>query len=106
MGRIASGIADFVVLTSDNPRDEDPEAILDEIERGISGTDYRRIAPREEAIRVAVAGLLPGDILLVAGKGHETYQEIAGRRLFFSDQQVLRSCLGEEVSNANSQGAE
>lgn len=93
MGRIASEKADFVFLTSDNPRDENPEFILDEIECGMEGSNYRRITGREEAIREAAATLLPGDILLVAGKGHETYQEIAGIKHFFSDQEILRECL-------------
>ncbi|MBM3162752.1 MAG: UDP-N-acetylmuramoyl-L-alanyl-D-glutamate--2,6-diaminopimelate ligase [Chlorobi bacterium] len=93
MGRIASEAADFVFLTSDNPRDENPEQILDEIESGMRSRRFRRITGREEAIRAAVAYLLPGDVLLVAGKGHETYQEIAGRKHFFSDQQILGECL-------------
>jgi UDP-N-acetylmuramyl-tripeptide synthetase len=93
MGRIASENADFVFLTSDNPRDEDPEIILDEIERGMQGTRYRRVAGRGEAIREAAAMLRPGDVLLVAGKGHETYQEIAGMKHFFSDQEILGESL-------------
>jgi len=59
----------------------------------MEGSNYRRITGREEAIREAAATLLPGDILLVAGKGHETYQEIAGIKHFFSDQEILRECL-------------
>ena len=93
MGRIAAGMADYVFLTSDNPRDENPETILDEIEQGMNGDRYRRIAAREAAIRAAVESLGPGDILLVAGKGHETYQEISGKKHFFSDQEVLRECF-------------
>jgi UDP-N-acetylmuramyl-tripeptide synthetase len=93
MGRIASEYADCVILTSDNPRDEDPERILDEIERGVTATAYRRISDREEAIRAAVRELVPGDLLLVAGKGHETYQEIAGEKRFFSDRHVLEECF-------------
>lgn len=98
MGRIASEAADFVFLTSDNPRDENPETILDEIERGMSGNRYRRIVGREDAIRAAVESLLPGDLLLVAGKGHETYQEIAGEKQFFSDQDILRECFRNGAS--------
>ena len=93
MGRIASVTADRVILTSDNPRDEDPEAILDEIEAGMSDRAHLRISDRAEAIRCAVAGLEEGDILLVAGKGHEQYQEIAGRRIHFSDREWLAACL-------------
>jgi len=82
MGRVASELADIVVLTSDNPRGEDPEAILDEIEKGIRSSEQNvhRFSDRREAIRVAVGMMGEGDILLVAGKGHETYQEVNGRR--------------------------
>ncbi len=89
MGRIASEAADVVILTSDNPRDEDPEMILDEIERGITGGHYMRTSDRAEAISQAVAMLREGDVLLVAGKGHERYQEIAGKKYPFSDQEHL-----------------
>ncbi len=95
MGRIASEIADEVILTSDNPRDEEPESILDEIEAGMAGRIYRRISDRAEAIRTAVSILKRGDVLLVAGKGHETYQEIAGRKYYFSDQEILRQSMQE-----------
>lgn len=93
MGRIAAELADRVILTSDNPRDEDPESILDEIEAGMSGRAHLRISDRAEAIRRAVDGLGDGDILLVAGKGHETYQEVAGKKHYFSDQDILAECL-------------
>ncbi|NTU59401.1 MAG: UDP-N-acetylmuramoyl-L-alanyl-D-glutamate--2,6-diaminopimelate ligase [Chlorobiaceae bacterium] len=93
MGRIAVELADRVILTSDNPRDEEPESILDEIEAGMEGRAHLRIADRAEAIRQAVAGLEKGDILLVAGKGHEQYQEIGGRKLHFSDRETLAACL-------------
>ena len=95
MGRLAAELADRVILTSDNPRDEDPEAILDEIEAGMEGCAHLRIADRAEAIRQAVAGLEPGDILLVAGKGHEQYQEVGGRKLHFSDREILAACLDD-----------
>jgi UDP-N-acetylmuramyl-tripeptide synthetase len=93
MGRIASEIADLTVLTSDNPRSEDPEEILDEIERGIRGGSHIRICDRREAIGKALVVLSPGDILLVAGKGHEKYQEIKGHKEYFSDQEVIRTFL-------------
>ncbi|MEI7708655.1 MAG: UDP-N-acetylmuramoyl-L-alanyl-D-glutamate--2,6-diaminopimelate ligase [Chlorobium sp.] len=102
MGRIASEIADEVILTSDNPRDEEPEAILDEIERGIvpgiADGHYRRVSDRSEAIRAGVSMLRPGDILLVAGKGHERYQEIAGRKYFFSDQEEIKKYMQQHCS--------
>ena len=102
MGRIASEIADEVILTSDNPRDEEPETILDEIEGGIAGGiasgHYRRISDRSEAIRQGVSMLRPGDILLVAGKGHERYQEIAGKKYFFSDQEQIKKFMQQHCS--------
>jgi len=89
MGHIAAEAADVVILTSDNPRDEDPEMILDDIARGITGEHCMRISDRAEAIAQAVAMLREGDVLLVAGKGHERYQEIAGKKYPFSDQEHL-----------------
>ncbi len=83
MGEIAARRADAVILTSDNPRDEDPQAILADIARGAPGA--RTIADRSEAIRTALAEADPRDVVLIAGKGHEAYQEIAGRRRPFSD---------------------
>ncbi len=98
MGRIASEMADEVVITSDNPRNEEPEWILDEIEGGITGDHYMRISDRAEAIRRAVQILQKGDVLLVAGKGHEKYQEIAGEKHFFSDRDFINKYMQENVS--------
>ena len=98
MGRIASEMADEVIITSDNPRNEEPEWILDEIERGITGDHYMRISDRAEAIKRAVQMLKKGDVLLVAGKGHEKYQEIAGRKHFFSDQEFIKKYMQENIS--------
>jgi UDP-N-acetylmuramyl-tripeptide synthetase len=95
MGRIASEIADEVIITSDNPRYEEPEVILDEIEQGVTGAHCMRISDRAEAIRRAVLMLREGDVLLVAGKGHEKYQEIAGRKHFFSDQDLIKQYMKE-----------
>ncbi len=86
MGAVASRYADRVIITSDNPRGEDPQAIADEIVPGIgSGIPAEVILDRTSAIGEAVRGALERDVVLLAGKGHETYQEIAGRRLPFSD---------------------
>ncbi|ABB24957.1 UDP-N-acetylmuramoyl-L-alanyl-D-glutamate--2,6-diaminopimelate ligase [Pelodictyon luteolum] len=101
MGRIAIEMADFSVITSDNPRDEDPEAILDEIEGGMGGGEHLRIPDRAEAIRTAVGMLRSGDILLVAGKGHECYQETHGRREHFSDREVLAAGIAQENGEKN-----
>jgi UDP-N-acetylmuramyl-tripeptide synthetase len=105
MGRIAVENADLVILTSDNPRDEDPEMIIDEIEKGIRVKNHKRITDRAQAIRTAVALLQPGDVLLVAGKGHEQYQETAGEKSFFSDQETLRNALAEENAGEPEKGA-
>ncbi|MBI3140582.1 MAG: UDP-N-acetylmuramoyl-L-alanyl-D-glutamate--2,6-diaminopimelate ligase [Rhodocyclales bacterium] len=83
MGEAATRLADAVLLTSDNPRDEDPQAILADIARGAPGAKI--IADRAAAIAAAIAAADARDVLLIAGKGHEPYQEIAGRRLSFSD---------------------
>jgi UDP-N-acetylmuramoyl-L-alanyl-D-glutamate--2,6-diaminopimelate ligase len=95
MGRIAAELADRVILTSDNPRDEEPEAILDEVEAGMAGRAHLRIADRAEAIRRAVEQLGAGDILLVAGKGHEEYQEVAGRKHHFSDRECVEASFAQ-----------
>jgi UDP-N-acetylmuramoyl-L-alanyl-D-glutamate--2,6-diaminopimelate ligase len=95
MARIAERLADFIVLTNDNPRDEDPEAIIREICAGFSTACHRKSLSREEAIHMGVEYVQGnGGILLVAGKGHETYQEMGGRRFPFDDGKILRQCGG------------
>jgi UDP-N-acetylmuramyl tripeptide synthase len=96
MGAIAERLADRVVLTSDNPRGEPPAQILAEIERGLSRsrTNVRTIADRREAIGHALDSARPGDLVLIAGKGHEAYQEIEGQRLPFDDREVVREWAG------------
>ena len=90
MGAAAARLADLLVLTSDNPRSEDPLAIIREIESGIPAGTPRLVEPdREKAIALGVANVRPGDILLVAGKGHETYQESREGRRPFSDVGIL-----------------
>ena len=84
MGRIACALSDRVVITSDNPRSESPRQIMRDIESGCSG-DYRLIEDRAQAIATAVADAGPGDCIVIAGKGHENYQLVAGARLHFSD---------------------
>jgi UDP-N-acetylmuramoyl-L-alanyl-D-glutamate--2,6-diaminopimelate ligase len=92
MGEIASRHADFVVITSDNPRSEDPAAIVAEILPGVRAPHAVHV-DRREAIRAAIGGARGGDIVLIAGKGHEPYQEIAGQRLQFSDADEARAAL-------------
>lgn len=92
MARAAATGADFVIVTSDNPRSEAPEAIIDEAVAGFSGleTPWRRIADRRDAIAAAIAEARNGDVVLLAGKGHENYQEIAGVRHHFDDRETVR----------------
>ena len=96
MARIATELSSHVVLTSDNPRTEDPMAILNEMRTGVQVTDQARVwvnADRREAIRQAVGMAKPGDVVLLAGKGHETYQEINGVKHPFDDVAVLQETL-------------
>lgn len=96
MGLAASRRADRVVLTSDNPRGEDPQAIIEAIRGGIAATGAPNCAvepDRARAIEAAIAGAAAADVILIAGKGHESFQEIAGRRLPFSDAAVARAAL-------------
>ena len=95
MGRIASREADVAIFTSDNPRTEDPEKILDQMEQGkVAGSRTLRISDREQAINTAVMMAQAGDIILVAGKGHETYQIIGTEKRHFDDREVLQAAFG------------
>jgi UDP-N-acetylmuramoyl-L-alanyl-D-glutamate--2,6-diaminopimelate ligase len=98
MAEIAANFSDRVVLTSDNPRFEEPAQILADMQAGVSASNTRKvlsILDRKEAIRTACMLARPGDIILVAGKGHETYQEISGIKHPFDDRQVLAEILRE-----------
>jgi UDP-N-acetylmuramoyl-L-alanyl-D-glutamate--2,6-diaminopimelate ligase len=97
MGAIASRLAERVVITSDNPRSEDPLAIMSQIERGISAL-HEAEPDRARAIEKAIISAGPDDVILVAGKGHENYQEIAGKRLAFSDTGTARAALARRSS--------
>lgn len=94
MGRKAAEFADLLIVTSDNPRNENPEAIIREIVAGIpAGTAFETEPDRRKAIRRAVELAGPGDVVLIAGKGHENYQEIAGKRYHLDDREVLKDLL-------------
>ena len=95
MGHVADALSDHIVVTSDNPRSEEPEEIIKDIVKGINDGGYSLIPDREEAIRYAVLMAEKGDTVLVAGKGHEDYQEIKGVRHHFSDREVLMNILKE-----------
>lgn len=123
MGSEAAAGSDFVIVTSDNPRSEDPLEIIRQVEKGVRDSGfallpdalngkpiqrqhYKVIPDRGEAIAWAVNRLSPDDILLVAGKGHETYQEIKGIRYPFDDRNVLRDELKKRVAQRDSDSAE
>lgn len=96
MAQTAAKGSDRVLLTSDNPRSEDPNLILQHMEEGLDPIEKRkciRIVDRREAIRTAAALAEPGDIVLIAGKGHETYQEIQGERFPFDDRQEVKEAF-------------
>ena len=96
MGKIAGQLSDSLILTSDNPRSEDPEVIINEMKAGVESIDYKKllvITNRKEAISTACALAKKGDIILVAGKGHEKYQEIKGVRHPFDDKKLLEEIL-------------
>ena len=100
MAQVAAQHSDRLILTSDNPRSEDPLAILADMKAGLSPDELARtlvIADRAEAIRTATMLAEPGDMLLVAGKGHETYQEIAGVRHHFDDREILQAQFATEA---------
>jgi UDP-N-acetylmuramoyl-L-alanyl-D-glutamate--2,6-diaminopimelate ligase len=98
MAKIASQLSNKVIITSDNPRSEDPEEILNQMQGGLDIVDKRkmlRITDRKEAIRTACTMAKPGDIILIAGKGHEKYQEIKGVKLPFDDFEILKDTIKE-----------
>jgi UDP-N-acetylmuramoyl-L-alanyl-D-glutamate--2,6-diaminopimelate ligase len=96
MAAISAEGSNKIILTSDNPRTEDPEKIIDEMEAGITPDLKRktlRISDRREAIKTAVIMANHGDVILIAGKGHETYQEIMGVKHHFDDREELKNAL-------------
>lgn len=104
MARIACDLSDRVILTSDNPRFEDPAAIIEEMRKGVDPAGAKKllvIVNRLEAIKTACALAQPGDIILVAGKGHETYQEISGVKHHFDDREAVREAFGMNQEGIN-----
>jgi len=99
MGKAAAELADFAILTSDNPRTEDPDQILREVEVGMERAgrkrdkDYWVLRDRAEAIRRAIDRARPGDLVMIAGKGHEDYQIIGTERIHFDDREAVRAAL-------------
>lgn len=96
MGHIATALSTKVIFTSDNPRSENPDTILSEIEGGVEPQNFKKaltIADRKQAIKAACQMAKPNDIILIAGKGHETYQEIKGERFDFDDYKIVQEFL-------------
>jgi UDP-N-acetylmuramoyl-L-alanyl-D-glutamate--2,6-diaminopimelate ligase len=98
MARVAEQLADFLVVTSDNPRTEDPNAIIEDIVTGFKNRGSAAItieSDRRKAIKLAIEAAEPQDIVLIAGKGHETYQIIGTQKFDFSDKEIAEECLGK-----------
>ena len=96
MGNIAASLSTKVVFTSDNPRSENPEKIIEQIEKGVPAEHYKKtisIINRKEAIKAACQMAQENDIILIAGKGHESYQEINGERFDFDDFKIVNQLL-------------
>ncbi|MBA2458285.1 MAG: UDP-N-acetylmuramoyl-L-alanyl-D-glutamate--2,6-diaminopimelate ligase [Gemmatimonadales bacterium] len=96
MGAIAARLADVAIVTSDNPRTEDPDAILDDIEQGMDARPHRRIVERLQAIHAALDEGRAGDTILLAGKGHETYQILGTARVEFDEREIVRRAVNGE----------
>ena len=95
MATAVATIADVVVITSDNPRNEDPDQILDDLVIGLEGRVHERVVDRDKAIRVAFASAQEGDTVVLAGKGHETYQVVGDEHRPFDERVIVRDCLAE-----------
>lgn len=103
MGEVSGRLADFTIITSDNPRYEEPEAIIADIETGMKKTDgkYIKITDRKEAIAYAIHHGEPGDIIVLAGKGHEDYQEIKGKKYPMDERVIIKDILHEDALRAD-----
>ncbi len=94
MGRIVAQLADYAIITSDNPRSEDPLGIIRDIRKGIRKNNFCEIPDRLKAIKAGLSLARKGDCLIIAGKGHEDYQVLKDRTLYFSDRKAVQKCLG------------
>ena len=99
MGQIAAELSDVVIITSDNPRTENPEKILNEIESGIGNKNHERIVDRRLAIFKAIELAEAGDVVLILGKGHETYQILNTGTIHFDDREVAHEAITEVKSH-------
>jgi UDP-N-acetylmuramoyl-L-alanyl-D-glutamate--2,6-diaminopimelate ligase len=93
MGHVVSELADYAIITDDNPRSEEPLVIIEDIKKGIKKDNFRVIPDRREAIRESLLMAKEGDIVLIAGKGHENYQILKDKTIHFDDREVARECL-------------
>jgi UDP-N-acetylmuramoyl-L-alanyl-D-glutamate--2,6-diaminopimelate ligase len=106
MAKIAESYANRVIVTSDNPRSENPDSIIDDIMKGFKKPDIiTRLTNRRDAIHEAVITSKAGSIVLIAGKGHETYQEINGERIHFDDREIVRDALQKRDGQTQTEGA-
>jgi UDP-N-acetylmuramoyl-L-alanyl-D-glutamate--2,6-diaminopimelate ligase len=105
MGAVADQYADYAIITSDNPRKEDPEAIVRDIEAGFKHKNYEKIVDRKKAISRAIALAQPKDIVLIAGKGHEKYQEFSDHTIPFDDVEVAARALEEHPVELSRHGS-
>ena len=98
MGEVSGNMADLTIITSDNPRDEEPQAIIDDIKIGMAKTtgEFVEIIDRKEAIRYAIMNAKEGDVIVLAGKGHEDYQEIKGKKYHMDERDLIKEVLEEE----------
>ena len=101
MGEVSGRVADYSIITSDNPRTENPDTIIKEVEEGIKKTNgkYECIVDRKEAIKKAIKMANKKDIIVLAGKGHEQYQEINKKRYPFDENLIVNTIINEMIEN-------
>ena len=105
MGSVASSLADFVIITSDNPRSEDREKIIFDILLGVDKESrYTVIPDREAAIKYAIDNARAGDIILLAGKGHEKYEIADGKKVYFNEREIVERAYIERLEGKNKEG--
>jgi UDP-N-acetylmuramoyl-L-alanyl-D-glutamate--2,6-diaminopimelate ligase len=100
MGKIAADLSSKVIFTSDNPRSEEPKQIIDDMLQGVNTAQRKSIVSivdRREAITTALMMAEEGDVVLIAGKGHETYQEIKGKRNYFNDKDIVKEIFKNQT---------
>jgi len=95
MGKVSEEHSDWIIVTSDNPRKENPEDIIKDITAGMKSKKYQIIVNREEAIKQAIAMAESGDVIVIAGKGHEDYQIIGTKKIHFDDKEVALKYINE-----------